>query len=186
MEPIVIRIAKVEDVEGISYIIDYWVNMGIANEKQSGYLIRPVYDKEQLKDLAEGGYIIVAANNTEVCSFYLLNNHFHQELINQRSAIIQEKISNQQLPDGKYAYTLLASTHPNYLGQGLNTKTLNRLRDTYKKEYDYFIGIMGYDNLATHKSSLKMGWRHLGDVGIGLLAVIGTTEEKNILLDTYL
>ena len=54
-----------------------------------------------------------------------------------------------------------------------------------KDEYEYFIGIMGYDNEATHKSSLKMGWKHFGDVGIGLLAVIGTTEERNDSL-TYL
>ena len=68
------------------------------------------------------------------------------------------------------------------MGKGLNTKTLNLLRENLKSEFDYFIGVMGYDNFATHQSSLKMGWKHFGDIGIGLLAVIGTTEEKHELL----
>jgi hypothetical protein len=38
---------------------------------------------------------------------------------------------------------------------------------------------MNYNNTATHKSSLKMGWKHFGDIGFGLLALIGTTEERN-------
>ena len=131
------------------------------------------------------GNIVVAATTTTFCSFYLVNHIFHQNYITQRAAIIQQKINNHQLPNGKYAYTLLASTHPNYLGQGLNTKTLQMLQEINKKRYAYFIGIMGYNNTATHKSSLKMGWRHFGDIGIGLLAIIGTTNEKNDLLDTY-
>ena len=38
---------------------------------------------------------------------------------------------------------------------------------------------MSYENIITHKSSLKMGWKHFGDIGIGILAIIGTTEEAN-------
>jgi hypothetical protein len=61
----------------------------------------------------------------------------------------------------------------------LNTKTLHLLREIAKDKYDYFVGVMNYHNTATHQSSLKMGWKHFGDAGIGLLAIIGTTEERN-------
>ena len=56
MRPITIRQATINDAEGINYIIQYWVAKGIANEKEFGYLrLSPVFEIEQLKELAGGG-----------------------------------------------------------------------------------------------------------------------------------
>jgi hypothetical protein len=99
--------------------------------------------------------------------------------LEERKKVVNDLITKKKLPIGTYAFSLLSSTDANYLGRGLNTKTLNLLRQITKDKYDYFVGVMNYNNIATHKSSLKMGWKHFGDIGIGLLAVIGTTEEMN-------
>lgn len=186
MDNIEIRNAVKEDALSINRIIQYWVEIGNSDDKSKGYL-RPtsIFNYEQLLYLIENNYVTVAATNSEICSFYLVNKYFHKELIAERNKLIKDKIKVGVLPNGNYAVSLLASSSINHLGKGLNTKTLNLLRENSKSEFDYFVGIMSYDNFATHKSSLKMGWKHFGDIGIGLLAVIGTTDERNTLLDEY-
>lgn len=181
-----VRIAIKEDALDIDKIIKYWVEVGNSNDKTKGYLRpSPIFNYEQLLYLIEMRDVTVAANNSEICSFYLVNRYFHNEIIRERKIIINEKINGGILPNGNYAVSLLASSSDKYLGKGLNAKTLNLLRENLKSEFDFFVGVMGYDNIATHKSSLKMGWKHFGDIGIGLLALIGTTDEKNSLLDEY-
>lgn len=177
---IIIRKANIDDAKSISDITDFWVLKGKTNDKDKGYLReKGVYTEIEVSTLIEKSYVIVAADKNTIASFYLINNVYHQDLILERKNLIEKKIANEELPFGKYAYSLLAATDERYLGLGLNTKTLNLLKELSQLEYDYFIGVMGYDNIATHKSSLKMGWKHFGDIGNGLLAVIGTTEENN-------
>jgi len=60
--------------------------------------------------------------------------------------------------------------------QGLNRKVLNLLRQFAHEKYDYFAGIMPYGNEVTVVSSAKMGWNHIGDVGIGILTIIPTKD----------
>jgi len=185
MENIVIIRAELKDAKAISDITEYWVMKGKVEEKDKGYLReKGIYNEGEIINLINYSLVTVAKYEGEVVSFYLINNVYHLDLIEERKKLIQDKINNKILPLGRYAYSLLASTDERFLGKGLNTQTLNLLKEIAKDEYDYFIGIMGYDNLATQKSSLKMGWKHFCDVGNGLLAVIGTTEERNDRLIT--
>lgn len=185
MEEIIIRKAELKDAKGISEIIDYWVEKGNNNDKKNGYLRNSLYTLTQIEEIITSGGVTVAVLDQAVCSFYLLNTSFHQDIIQERTALINDKIANNELPLGKYAVTLLSSTAAGHEGKRLNTKTLILLQELFQSEFDYLVGVMSYDNVATHKSSLKMGWRHFGDIGIGLLAIIGTTEEKNQILDTF-
>lgn len=48
-----------------------------------------------------------------------------------------------------------------------------------KATINFFTGIMDYDNETTQTNSLKMGWKRYGNIGIRILAVIGTTDENS-------
>ena len=135
--------------------------------------------KKQMEELILKSAIAVAVDEMAVVSYYLLNPLFDTGDLEIRREIINNLIIEAKLPKGRYAYSLQSATDERYLGQGLNRKVLHLLKELANHNYDYFIGIMGYDNVITQKSSLKMGWKHYGDVGIGLLAVIGTTVENH-------
>lgn len=187
MQPITIRQATINDAQGILDIYHFWKESIIDNDpSKKYYVLKNEFTLDQLKRICNEGLATVAATEDLVCSFYFENPHYDTGNLQERKNAINKLISNNKLPTGKYAFSLLSSTHNNYQGLGLNNRCLHLLRDILKDSYDYFVGVMNYDKTATHKSSLKMGWRHFGDVGIGLLAVIGTTEAKNKILDTYL
>ena len=172
IEDFVIRKAELKDLESLFNLYQYW--------DENEFHFKNKYTKEiLLKIISE---IAVAMHNDEVVSFYFINPFLDIGNLEQRKKIIPQLIKEERLPDGRYAYCLLSATHKDYFGKGLNKQTLNLLRKLSKGDYDYFIGIMYYDNIATQQSSLKMGWKHFGDIGIGLLAVIGTTDERNDLL----
>jgi len=173
-----IRKAKLEDLNSLYSLIEYWDEKVFHFENK--------YTKKILKKIIIDSEIIVAISNSKVISFYLINPFLDIGNVEHRKKIITKQISENKIPKGRYAYCLLSATHQEYFGNGLNRDALRLLCETAKDEYDYFIGIMYYDNIATQKSSLKMGWRHFGDVGFGLLAIIGTTDEKNLLLDQYI
>ena len=87
------------------------------------------------------------------------------EIFNQRIEILNEMIKKNKIPKGVYAFRLAAATNENYRGKGLNKKCLDQLRDIAKNKYDFFVGVMDYDNICfhAHRSSLKNGmeafWR---------------------------
>ena len=164
---IVVRRAELIDLNSLHDLHSFWID-----KKQ----IKQVFTPDQLKKIITESDVAVAVHNSKVVSYYLLNPFFETGNVEQRKEIIKKLIADGILKEGKYAHSLQAGTDPNFTGRGLNRKVLNLLRDFMKEKYDYFIGIMPYGNEATEKSSLKMGWKHYGDVGIGLLAVIGTRD----------
>jgi len=165
-----IRRAELPDLNSLHELHSYWID-----KKQ----IKQVFTTEQLEKIVAECDVAVAVDNLKVVSYYLLNPFFDTGNVEQRKEIIKKLIEEGRLKEGKYAYSLQAGTEPTYTGRGLNRKVLNLLREFYKDKYDYFIGIMPYGNEATEKSSLKMGWKHHGDVGIGMLAVISTKDEND-------
>ena len=180
---ITIRQSKKQDAQGILDIYYYWKDCFIDEDPlKRYYVLKNEFTLGQLQRICDEGLATVAVANDVIASFYFLNPYYDTGNLRERKIVIRELIDRKVLPNGKYAYSLLSSTHKDYQGMGLNNKTLHLLRDLLKLKYDYFVGVMSYDNTATHKSSLKMGWKHFGDIGIGLLAVIGTTDEKNKLL----
>ena len=175
-----IRKAIESDAQGIIDIYYYWKESFIDNDSSKRYFVlKNEFTLEQVQNIARDGYATVAMDGNIVSSFYFLNPYYDTGNLEERKLAIKELISKDIIPNGHYAYSLLSSTHKDYQGKGLNNKTLQMLRELLKDKYDFFVGIMNYNNTATHKSSLKMGWKHFGDIGIGLLAVIGTTEERN-------
>lgn len=180
LEYIEIRIAKPSDAESLIKIYEYWNERFIdGDERKRYFVLKNNFTLPQIEKIIEGGYATVAVEKNICVSFYFINPFFDTGNLQEREDTINKLISEKKLPPGKYAFSLLSSTDVNYLGNGLNTKTLNLLREIMKDKYDYFVGVMNYNNTATHKSSLKMGWKHFGDIGFGLLAVIGTTEQRN-------
>lgn len=179
-----IRKAVESDAESLYDIVYYWYEQSKHFDNELGYLKSEIeYSLTDIKKIITESYTTVAiCDEKKVVSFYLINHFLDIGDIEERKVILNKLIENNTLPKGRYGYCLLSSTHKDYTNRGLNRETLNLLRENAKKEYDYFIGVMSYDNFATQKSSLKMGWKHFGDIGIGLLAVIGTTEERNNLL----
>ena len=171
MEGIVIRMAELKDAESLFDLCNYW--------DENEFHFKNKYTKEILVRIIQESEIAVAVHDDVVVSFYFINPYLDIGNVEKRKIIIPTLINERKLPNGNYAFCLLSATHKDYFGKGLNKKTLELLCEIAKDKYDYFIGIMYYDNIATQKSSLKMGWKHFGDVGIGLLAVIGTTEERN-------
>jgi|ERR1700694_641119 len=165
-----IRRAKLEDLNSLHHLHSFWID-----KKQ----IKQVFSPEQLNKIILESDVAVAVHNSKVVSYYLLNPFFETGNVAQRKEIIKKLIGDGVLKEGRYAYSLQAGTDPDYTGRGLNRKVLNLLRAFTKDRYEYFIGIMPYGNEATEKSSLKMGWKHFGDVGIGILAVIATKDENN-------
>ncbi|HEY5328111.1 MAG TPA: hypothetical protein VIJ27_14000 [Mucilaginibacter sp.] len=179
-EDIEIRIAKPSDAENLYKIYEYWNGSFIDGDENKRYFVlKNNFTLPQIQKIIEGGYATVAVEKNKCVSFYFINPFFDTGNLQERKDIINNLISKKVLPPGKFAFSLLSSTDVNYLGNGLNTKTLNLLREIMKDKYDYFVGVMNYSNTATHKSSLKMGWKHFGDTGFGLLAVTGTTEDRN-------
>jgi len=177
---IFIRKAELQDANGIYIIDQFWYKKYIDGDRSNGYLyLKNNYTFPQIEKIVGDGYGTVAIINEQVVSYYFINPYFETGNIAERKIIIQDKIAKGILPEGKYAHSLQAATNEKFTGQGLNKKTLNLLKELSKNDYDYFIGIMSYDNIITQKSSLKMGWRHFGDIGFGILAVTGTTEERN-------
>lgn len=175
-----IRRATTKDTGGIYEIMEYWHQKYDLDEKSNGYLyLEKQYTFADVARIVKRGYASVAVDGDVVVSIYFLNDFLETGNVWKRAELIKDKINKGQLPDGKYACSLLAATRVNYTGQGLNRATLHFLKDMLKEEYDYFVGIMEYQNEVTQKSSLKMGWKHYGDVGFGLLAIIGTTEENH-------
>lgn len=184
--PVEIRRAILKDAQDIFQINQFWIREGLNDNKSKGYLReKNGYSISQIQRLISESHVIVASIDDKVVSFYFINLFFNQDVMVQRNLIIEEKIQSGVLPKGRYALSLLAATDINHLGTGLNARTLNALKELVKDEYDYFVGIMSYDNIATQRSSLKMGWKHFGDAGFGLIAIIGTTDERNSLLDKY-
>jgi hypothetical protein len=182
-----IRIAEREDSESIYELLHYWYLNYYNEDKSLGHTYSEVtWTLEDIKRTIEESIITVADWNGKVVSFYLINTFLEIGNVQIRTKIINGLIEKKTLPEGKYAFSLSAATHPDFLRKGLNTKVLNLLKDLSKHKYDFFVGIMAYDNAPTQKSSLKMGWKHFGDIGIGLLAVTGTTEERNLELQKYL
>lgn len=165
-----IRRANLEDLNSLHQLHSFWID-----KKQ----IKQVFTPEQLKKIILESDVAVAVHNSKVVSYYLLNPFFETGNVEQRKEIIKKLIEKGTLKKGSYAFSLQAGTNPDYTGQGLNRRVLNLLREFTKDKYDYFVGIMPYGNEATEKSSLKMGWKHYGDVGIGMLAVIATKDENN-------
>ena len=165
-----IRRAKIDDLQSLHALHSYWID-----KKQ----IKQVFSKDQMKKIILESDVAVAVHNCKVVSYYLVNPFFETGNVEQRKQIIEGLVSKGTLKEGCYAYSLQAGTDPNYTGRGLNRKVLNLLREFAKDKYDYFIGIMPYGNEATEKSSLKMGWKHYGDVGIGMLGVVATRDENN-------
>lgn len=168
-----IRTALSEDVESFHELHQFWINNKSIKQR---------FSKDELNTIVSNQQAVVAIDKGQVVSYYLVNSFFDTGNVKERENIINQLISNKVLPHGKYALSLQSATNENYFGRGLNTKVLNQLRHISMDKYDFFVGVMAYDNIPTQKSSLKMGWKHFGDIGIGLLAVIGTTEEKNNLL----
>jgi len=173
-ENIEIRKGFASDLDSLYNLYQYW--------DENEFHFKNKYTKEILLKIILESEIAVAVHKNEVVSFYFINPFLDIGNVEQRKKIIPQLITEGKIPDGRYAYCLLSATNKDYFGKGLNRETLDLLRYQSKGKYDYFIGIMYYENIATQKSSLKMGWKHFGDIGIGLLAVIGTTEEKNNLL----
>ena len=160
-----IRKATLNDVGGLFKLHRFWIH-----QKQ----LKINFELNQLQKIVLKSEVAVAVDDKKVVSYYFVNPFFEIGNLEERRKIIENKIAKGILPQGKYAYSLQSATDENYIGQGLSRAVLNLLRNLCKDKYDYFIGVMDYDNFATQKSSLKMGWKHLGDIGIGLLAVIGT------------
>lgn len=165
-----IRRAELGDLNSLHELHSYWID-----KKQ----IKQVFSHDQLSKIISESNVAVAVDNSKVVSYYLLNPFFETGNVEERKKIIERLIEEGTLKNGKYAYSLQAGTNPDYTGKGLNRKVLNLLREFSRDKYDYFVGIMPYGNEATEKSSLKMGWGHYGDVGIGMLAVIGTKDNND-------
>ena len=168
---ILIRRAELSDLQSLFDLYEYW------DEKE--FHFKKKYTKEILKRIIVESEITVAVDYEKVVSFYLINPFFDIGNVKERKKIIPQLIADEQIPNGRYAFCLLSATHKDYLSRGLNRAALNLLCEIASYKYDYFIGIMYYGNIPTQKSSLKMGWKHYGDVGFGLLAIIGTTEENH-------
>lgn len=184
---IVIRKASIKDAEGVFQLLNFWYNNYFNVDKSKGHMYSDVtWSIKDIERTINESVITVAANGEKIVSFYFINTFLEIGNVAKRIEILNPMIKEGKLPKGRYAFSLAAATDDNYLGKGLNRSTLNLLRELVKDEYDYFTGVMSYDNIPTQKSSIKMGWRHFGDIGIGLLAVIGTTEEKNEILDKHL
>jgi hypothetical protein len=183
VEKIEIRKAELKDAKGIIDIYAFWNSSYLDKDKTQKYFaLKNSFTLSQIEDITSNGFATVALKKDKVISFYFINPYFDTGDLEKRKAIIKKMIDGNELPNGSYAYSLLSSTDKDNTGKGLSNKTLNLLRDNFKDKYDYFIGVMSYDNLNTQQSSLKMGWKHYGDIGFGLLAVIGTTDERNKLL----
>ena len=184
-EGIIIRRSGIMDGQGIYNLHKKWRDnhYNKFNDLVSLDRFLSPYTFEQIFTISESGYAAIATKESDVISYYFINPFFETGNVAKRKVIIENKIEEGILPKGKYAFSLQSATDEIYTGKGLNREALNYLRGLFKNEYDYFIGVMDYDNTATHKSSLKMGWKHFGDIGIGLLAVIGTTDERNDLLN---
>jgi len=163
-----IRKAVIDDAGNLFNLHKFWID-----NKQ----LKQVYTLSQIQKIITESEAVVAVDNNKVVSYYFVNPFFETGNVAARKKIIEDKIVNGLLPKGRYAYCLQSATDENYTGQGLNRSVLNLLRNLSKDKYDYFIGVMDYNNIPTQKSSLKMGWKHFGDIGIGLLAVIGTREN---------
>lgn len=177
---IIIRKAELKDSIGIYTIDQFWYQKYIQGDYSQGYLyLQNNYTLSNIEKIVTESEATVAVEGDKVISYYFINPFFETGNIAQRKKIIQNKIEEGFLPNGKYAYSLQAATDENYTGRGINRDTLNLLKSIAKDKYDYLIGVMSYENNTTHKSSLKMGWKHFGDIGIGILAIIGTTNETN-------
>lgn len=184
---IIIRIAEPSDTQSLHELLHYWYTNYFTKEDPAGHMFSKItWGLEDIERVIADNMATVAVHGAKVVSFYFINTFFEIGNVEERISILKPMIAEGKLPQGRYAFSLAAATHRDYLAKGLNRATLNLLRELVKDKYDYFTGIMAYDNLVTQKSSLKMGWRHIGDIGIGLLAVIGTTEENNDLLDKHL
>ena len=176
----IIRKAEYKDSKGIYTIDQFWYQKYIIGDYSKGYLyLQNNYTLSNIEKIVTESEATVAVEGDKVVSYYFINPFFETGNIAQRKIIIQNKIEEGFLPNGKYAYSLQSATHEKYTGKGLNRETLNLLRMLAENKYDYLIGVMSYDNIVTQNSSLKMGWKHFGDIGIGILAVIGTTKEKS-------
>lgn len=180
-----IRLASFQDSEGVHEIIQHWYNNYFKEDNSQGHMYSEnTWSLEDIIRTINESYISIAFDNekNKVASLYLINTFLEIGNVSKRTLIIDKMVIDKKLPFGRYAYSLAAATHKDYLGLGLNRKVLNHLRRNTAFKYDYFAGIMSYDNYATQKSGKKMGWQYFGDIGIGLLGVIGTTSEKNLQL----
>jgi len=174
-----IRQAELKDAESLLSLIDFWYKQYFTGNRDMGHLYsKNQYTLEVVKKFITESEVAVAVYEGTVVSFYLINHFYEIGNIQARKNILHGMI-NTKLPAGRYAFALAAATDLNHTGQGLNKKCLNLLKELSKDKYDYFIGIMDYDNVTTQTSSLKMGWKHFGDIGKGLLAVIGTTPDAD-------
>lgn len=177
--------ARTEDATGVLNLINYWYDQFYFGDKAKGHLHSDNrYTKAIIERFINESEVSVAIdNNNHVVSFYLINHFFDIGNIETRVKVITDMIASGKLPRGRYAYRLAAGTHPSFVGHGLNKRCLNHLKELAKDKYDFFAGVMDYENIATQKSSLKMGWKHFGDIGIGILAITGTTDARNTLLN---
>lgn len=185
MDNIIISKAEFKDAEGVFELLEYWYNNYIDGDRKLGHLhCTNKYTKAIVERFITESYVSVAKDEQDkILSFYLINHFFDIGNIQSRIGIVNQMIDENKLPQGRYAFRLAAATDKDFTGRGLNKKCLKYLQELAKSEYDFFIGVMDYDNIATHKSSLRMGWKNIGDIGIGLLAIIGTTELNNNLLN---
>lgn len=177
-ENITIKTAEPQDLDSLFELVSYW--------DRNEYHFKYPYTYEVLQNLVDQGFVAVAVDKEAVVSNYLVNPIHDVGTLADRKKIISELMGKGKIPKGKYAYTLLSGTHQNYFNQGLNRRTLDHLRKIAGTEYDFFTGWPYHNNKATIESSLKMGWKYFGDAGFGLIAITGTTEENNDLLDKHL
>ncbi|MDO7886639.1 hypothetical protein [Hymenobacter cheonanensis] len=177
-----IRRATAADAQGIYNIYRYWEEHYVDAEKTKRFFtLKNPYTVAKIERIVAESEAVVAVADGQVVSFYFTNPFFDPGDLAERKAVVERLIANGTLPAGRYATCLLSSTAEPYQGRGLNAKTLHLLREISKAKYDYFAGIMAYHNHNTHASSLKMGWKHYGDVGIGLLAIIATDSANTAL-----
>lgn len=177
-EEIIITNCQQKNIDSLFELYEYW-------DKHEYHFQNP-YTYSVFEDLVKNELVSVALYKEKVVSFYLLNPTHDVGTLQKRKDKIQELLISNKIPQGKYAFTLLAATHKDFFRKGLNRDTLYHLRSKMKNEYDFFTGWPYPNFTASIESSKKMGWKYFGNAGFGLIAIIGTTDEKNKLLDTYL
>jgi hypothetical protein len=115
---ITIRPATPNDAQGIIDIYYYWKEEIIDNDKSKKYyVLKNEFTLEQIKKICENGFATVAVDNDIVASFYFLNPYYDTGNLEQRKIAVNELIEKRILPKGKYAFSLLSSTHKDYQGK---------------------------------------------------------------------
>ena len=126
MENIVIRRAELKDAEYIYTIHKKWRDdyFELTKDKKGMDRFLSPYTLDQITKISEEGYACIALVDGIVASYYFVNPFFETGNVGERKIIIQQKITDGYLPDGKYAFSLQSATDENYTGRGLNRNVL--------------------------------------------------------------